>query len=191
MAHRILPPSRRVSTLLVPMLHALVVLMLLLLPMSCRRAGVAGDSSSLGATVFHRFIDIDPAGWYKRDTLRLGLPAVDTLTAVQAFLQVRLLPSYPYSNIAFYAAIDEDGSPCLQSNPTSQLPTSDSAWCPLSSSSQGEESHERGMLTLPLGTLTLCPDHTYTFRIVHRMRQDILSDLLSVGLRLDSTSSLP
>lgn len=188
MAHRILPPSRRVSTLLVPMLHALVVLMLLLLPMSCRRAGVAGDSFSRGATVFHRFIDIDPAGWHKRDTLRLILPAVDTLTAVQAFLQVRLLPSYPYSNIAFYAAIDEDGTPCLQSNPTGQLPTSDSAWRSLSASPQGEESHERGTLTLPLGALTLRPDHTYTFRVVHHMRQDFLPDLLSVGLRLDSKS---
>lgn len=153
-------------------LHAATLLLATLLLAACQQT----TGKQQAHTLFHQFKHIEHTPWQRDDAITLILPPVDTITHTQATLQLRTLPSYPFTTLRLAICSDNATHPQRQLIDIPIYPPDNKA---------NTHTTPIGIETQTLiGDITLYPHQTTTLHITHAMWQYAIPGIKAVGIQL-------
>mgnify|MGYP003208900959 CR=1 FL=1 len=112
-------------------------------------------------TVYHSYQSTPPDGWKKSDTLFFNVPLKDSLANLRLSVGVRNSSNYPYQNLNILIHYNLEGK------------WTGTGWGSLYQSA------------LPLKDCFVKHPGNYTFKIVHEMKNEQLTGISDVGLKIE------
>lgn len=131
-------------------------------------------------TVYHSYQSIPYKGWEKSDTLFFQVPITDSLpTTLQLFAEVRNGSDYQHQNL--YLIISNNLSDSL----TIKTDTIEFVLTDKTGKWIGAGWGSLYQSVKPLGTALTTQPGTYTFKIVHGMKNELLPGINNIGIRIE------
>lgn len=136
---------------------------------------VGCDSNRL----YEEYLEVDSEGWHADDIKKFEFEIEDTLSAVNLYINLRTSTDYPYSNIYLFLYSEYPGGYTDKDTLEFILAEPDGKWLGESSGtvvenkaliSSGGRFGNRG---------------TYVFKLQHGMREEILPEIIDVGMRVE------
>jgi gliding motility-associated lipoprotein GldH len=127
--------------------------------------------------LYEENFEVDAEGWHVDDVKTFTFEGEDTVSAVNMLINFRISEDYPYSNLFIFLDSNYPGGHNSLYTLQFELAKPDGRWV-------GESSGtivEFRFLVLH-GNLQ---KGTYTFKIQHAMREEILPEVLDVGFRVE------
>lgn len=122
--------------------------------------------------------DVDEQGWAMTDTVRLSLNVEDTTQTYDLALMLRHTERYTYQNLWFFVQCADSLSPVQRDTVMACLADDRGQWL---GTRAGR--YYNGYLFLQRG-VTFPETGTYTFAIVHGMRDSLICGVADIGLEL-------
>jgi len=155
---------------------------------------VACMGNTDSGTLLHRYVEVDAQDWGQYDTVWLDLPDADSTEnlSVNVDLEVRVLKSYPYQNLALRTFLKRNGK--LERSERTDFRLFDENEQGKHKNS-GEASNRKQGLTFveasrSLHPLVLRPRTHSSIGIVHIMRSGKLQGVTHLGIKLTKQHQL-
>ncbi len=130
-------------------------------------------------TVYYSFQSIPSEGWRKSDTLFFKVPLTDSLQPLRFYAEVRNLNSYAYRELHLFVNQNfEDSTRWKTDTLTLVLADKDGRW-------NGDGVGYLYQSAQPLGTIRPKHPGTYTIKVSHGMKNEILTGINDMGFRIE------
>lgn len=129
--------------------------------------------------IYDESFAVDSDGWHSDDVKAFTFDIKDTVSALKLFINVRTSSDYPYSNL--YLFLHSEYADGYSDKDTLEfiLAQPDGKWLGESSGTVVENK----MLISSGGRFSTAG--SYTFRLEHAMREEVLPEVLDVGFRVE------
>lgn len=156
---------------------------------------VACSDGTDSEILLHRYAEVDALEWGQHDTLWIDLPACDTTTGrnINVDLEVRVLQSYPYQNLALRTFLKQNGKLISSERTDFRL---FEEYKRAKSEKKDENDNRKQSPTFVeasrrLHPLVLRPRTRNSIGIVHIMRSGELQGVTHVGIKLTENNNHP
>lgn len=140
---------------------------------------LAGFTSCDSGRVFDQYHEISDSEWHKDSLVVFKIPVSDTLENHNMLIQIRNETNYKYSNLWLFVTIEQPGGEVLRD--TFEIAVADPSGRWLGKGFGGLKSLEsvyRRDVFFPVSG-------EYTISLQHGMREDILTGIHDVGIRVE------
>lgn len=131
------------------------------------------------SAVYHQQESIDPEGWHYQDGILFEATVEDTLSLHELYLDVRNTTDYAYSNLFLFLEIEFPDNRTLKDTLECILADRKGHW-----TGKGF-GHVRSNRFLFRDDVWFPVEGTYRFTIHHGMRDDSLTGLSDIGIRIE------
>lgn len=129
--------------------------------------------------VYHSYQPIRSEGWGKSDTLFFDVPLSDSLTNLHLYAEVRNRSDYNYQDLYLFISQNlEDSTSWKTDTLEFILAGKDGKW-------NGTGWGSLFQSALPIGYTATRHSGKYTFKVVHGMKDDILTGINDIGIRIE------
>lgn len=129
--------------------------------------------------VYHSYQPIPTEGWGKSDTLLFNVPLSDSLTNLHLYAEVRNRSDYDYQNLYLFISQNlEDSTSWKTDTLEFVLANKDGKW-------NGTGWGSLFQSAIPIGSAITRHAGTFTFKVVHGMKDGKLTGINDIGIRIE------
>lgn len=130
-------------------------------------------------TVYHSYRSIPSEGWRKSDTLFFNIPVKDSLEHLHLSVEIRNKSNYAYRNLYLSVSHNlEDSMVWKTDTLLLMLADKEGKW-------SGTGWGSLFQSTLPIGSVVVQHPGNYTFKIAHRMQDELLKGINDIGVKIE------